>query len=121
MTSASLPALPGIWTLIRAETDGTSAAELVDLRVHLELTAVTYVVRFAGQIADRGTYTFSAPDILDLTGIEGPNTGRTIPAIFQLVGDRLRINYGLDGTRPTTFTAPAGQARYLATYKRQRN
>lgn len=115
--------------MIRAETDGGFSSELVDLRIHLELSADsptdtlakagTYIVRFAGQVADRGTFALPAPGTLALTGTEGPNAGRTIPAIFQLVGDRLRICYGLDGTPPTAFTAPAGQPRYLATYKRQ--
>lgn len=105
--------------MIRAENDGGSSSELVDLQIHLALTADTYVVRFAGQVADQGTFKLPTPGALALTGTEGPNAGRTIPAIFQLVGDRLRICYGLDGTPPTAFAAPAGQPRYLATYKRK--
>jgi uncharacterized protein (TIGR03067 family) len=120
-------ALPGIWEMIRAEQNGEDAAALLALRIELELGANTYVVRFAGQIADRGTCTALWPEAvggtsgtLTLTGSEGPNAGRTIPCLCQIAGDRLRVCFGLDGTLPTGFSAAAGQPRYLATYRRQR-
>jgi uncharacterized protein (TIGR03067 family) len=111
-------AIEGTWEMIRAELAGETAPDLLLLRVELELTADTYLVRFAGKTADRGRYTLER-GMLTLTGIAGPNAGRTIPCIFQLVGDRLRICYGLDGTPPTEFTTKAGQQRYLATYRRR--
>jgi hypothetical protein len=39
--------------------------------------------------------------------------------LFQLVGDRLRICYGMDGTAPTGFVSPPGSTHYLATYRRK--
>jgi uncharacterized protein (TIGR03067 family) len=104
--------------MIRAEQYGEDAPDLLALRVELELTADTYIVRFAGKVADHGTYTIAA-NALTLTGTAGPNQGRTIPCIFQLVGDRLRVCYGLDGTAPTAFATVAGAQHYLATYRRK--
>jgi uncharacterized protein (TIGR03067 family) len=111
-------ALTGRWEMIKAELAGEDAPDMLALRVELELTGVTYVVRFAGQVADRGTYILDG-QTLTLTGTEGPNQGRVIPCILQLVGDRLRVCYGLDGTAPTSFATKSGTQHYLATYRRK--
>lgn len=110
--------LTGTWEMIRAEQNGELSPELVALRVELELTSATYVVRFAGQIADQGTISCDAARFT-LIGTEGPNAGRTVPCIYQLAGDRLRVCYGLDGIAPTGFSTTAGSAQYLATYRRK--
>lgn len=114
--------LPGTWEMIRAEHDGEPSPDLLALRVELHLTPVTYAVRMAGQLADRGTYTHAPdhiPAALTLLGVEGPNAGRTIPCIYQLAGNRLRICYGLDGTLPAAFATTPGTPLYLATYRRR--
>lgn len=119
----STTALHGIWEMVRAESDGEPSNDLLALRVELHLTASTYHVHFAGELADQGTYT-RAPDgphaTLILLGAKGPNSGRTIPCIYQLVGDRLRVCYGLDGTTPTAFASPTGSPHYVATYRRKK-
>jgi uncharacterized protein (TIGR03067 family) len=82
----------------------------------------TYVVRFDGQISDRGRYQLgeaSEYGTILIRGLEGPNAGRTIPCIYQHVGDRLRVCYGLGGEVPTGFKTAVGQNRYLATYRRK--
>ena len=115
--------LHGIWEMIRAESGGEPSSELLALRVELHLSVDTYAVHFAGELADQGTYsrTSSEPHTtLLLFGAQGPNAGRTIPCIYQLVGDRLRVCYGLDGTTPTTFATTAGSAHYLAIYRRKK-
>lgn len=115
------PALTGTWEMIRAESGGEHSLELLALRVELVIAASHYTVRFGDQVADRGTLTFvSAADAaFTLAGTEGPNLGRTIPCLYQLAGDRLRVCYGMDGTAPTTFASPAGCSHYLATYRRK--
>lgn len=107
--------------MIRAESGGESAPELVVQRTELELRAGEYLVRFDGRTMDRGTFESGAgsdPKTLLLRGLAGPNAGRTIPCIYQLVGDRLRVCYGLDGREPAAFVTRGGEARYLATYRR---
>jgi hypothetical protein len=81
--------------MTKAELAGENAPDMLALRVVLELTAVTYAVSFAGQVADRGTYVLSG-ESLTLTGTAGPNQGRTIP-----------------------FTTKPGVQHYLATYRRK--
>lgn len=111
-------ALPGRWEMIKAELAGENAPDMLALRVVLELTAVTYAVSFAGQVADRGTYVLEG-ETLTLTGTEGPNQGRIIPCILQHRGDLLRVCYGLDGETPKDFTTKPGTQHYLATYRRK--
>ncbi len=110
--------LSGHWHLIKAELGGENSPELLALCVELEFDAVTYVVRFAGEIADHGIYTL-AGSALTLTGTAGPNEGRIIPCLWQCIGDRLRVCYGLDGTAPAAFATTAGSPHYLATYRRK--
>ena len=114
--------LHGIWEMVRAESGGQPSTDLLALRVELRLSATTYLVHFAGELADQGTYCRATSDshaALILHGDKGTNAGRTIPCIYQLVGDRLRICYGLDGTTPTAFATTGSSTHYLATYRRK--
>ncbi len=113
--------LEGRWQMIRAELAGEFAPELVTAKTVLELSPDEYHVFYAGELSDRGTYRLVAaadPHRAELRGVAGPNADRTLPCIFQLVGDRLRINYGLDGTFPAEFRGAADGSRYLVTYRR---
>jgi len=112
--------ISGTWQMVRAEFDGESAPDEVAQRTQLQFTATHYLVQFAGETTDRGTMDFSnegSVAALTLHGRSGVNSGRTIPCIFQRVGNRLRICFGIGGVRPTDFSTSTGQQRYLATYR----
>lgn len=115
------PSVIGVWQMIRAELSGESAPELVTAKTTIELCDGQYLVRYAGQVVDRGTFELGAaiecPTFV-LHGKEGPNAGRSIPCLYQLRGDRLRVCYGLDGTAPDGFATVGGDQRYLAVYRR---
>jgi uncharacterized protein (TIGR03067 family) len=120
MSEAS-PNLEGHWQMVRAEWNGEAAPELVTRETQLEFTAAAYVVRYAGQVMDQGRYEWITEETsrhLVLHGTQGTNAGRRIPCLCQLVGDRLRICYGLDGTRPTDFGGGPDRQRYVAGYRR---
>jgi uncharacterized protein (TIGR03067 family) len=121
-TDSDHAALQGLWAIVKAELAGEEMPRLVAEKTEVELSAGTYAVRFDGQTADRGRYVLSATSLhrgLTLIGTEGPNAGRTIPAIYQLVGDRLRICYGIDGQRPGGFATTLDSQLYLVTYRRK--
>jgi uncharacterized protein (TIGR03067 family) len=60
------------------------------------------------------------PKGITVVGTEGPNNGKTFPAIYELDGNTLRICYDLSGAkRPTEFKSVAGTKLYLVTYKRK--
>jgi uncharacterized protein (TIGR03067 family) len=115
------PALDGLWQMVRAELAGEQAPEVVAQRTTLELFKGVYRVRFDEEIVDQGTFETSASapyQILLFFGTSGTNKGRRITGIFQRVGERLRVCYGLDGFQPKEFQTAAGQNRYLATYRK---
>ncbi|MDO8542847.1 MAG: SRPBCC family protein [Opitutaceae bacterium] len=97
------------------------APELVVQNTSVTLAEGAYEVRFQGQAVDRGAYEVgvaAGTTTMLWHGRTGPNAGRTIPCLFQLKGDRLRVCYGLDGAAPSEMATAAGQQRYLATYRR---
>lgn len=107
--------------MVRAEFAGEAAPELVVKKSSLEFSGDNYAVWFDGQVMDQGRFALGERDghlALTLTGITGTNAGRTIPAIYQQTGERLRICFGFDGVAPTQFATGVGSQLYLATYRR---
>lgn len=114
--------IDGEWLPFQAELAGENPPGLVLARTEVAFRAGRYTVRFDREIADQGSFVTGANTphaTLTLTGIKGHNAGRTIPAIYQVRGDRLRICYGLDGTLPLSFAAGVGTRFYLVTYRRK--
>ena len=114
-------ALQGTWLAVSAELGGKPVPEAVRKAIRLTLKDDTYTVT-VGNNPDRGTVRLdpaAKPKALDITGAEGPNKGKKIPAIYELHGDTLKICYDLGGRgRPTEFKAPAGTQLFLVTYER---
>ena len=116
-------AVQGSWTPAKADLGGQPMTEAVLKSISLKLDNGKYEVSVGGN-PDKGTYTLdstSKPKGMTITGTEGPNHGKTFPAIYELKGDTLRICYDLSGTkRPTEFKSIAGTQLYLVTYKRKK-
>jgi len=108
----------GIWQPVYAELDGEEAPRMVLEKMEVELAAGKYTVRFAGVASDHGHYTVVEGG-LTLSGVTGPNAGRTIPCIYKFVGDMLSVCYGLGGERPPKFITGSGLQRYLVNYQRK--
>ena len=113
----------GSWMPTNADWGGEPLTEAVLKSISLKLENGKYDVSVAGE-PDKGTYTLdstSKPKSMTITGTEGPNNGKTFPAIYELKGDTLRICYDLSGAkRPTEFKSIAGTKLYLVTYKRKK-
>jgi len=111
----------GSWTPAKAELAGQPMTDDVLKTISLKLENGKYEV-FVGVLPDKGTYTVdstTSPKSMTITGTEGPNHGKTFPAIYELKGDTLRICYDLSGAkRPTEFKSIAGTQLYLVTYNR---
>lgn len=115
-------AVQGRWQPVQAELAGQSVPDTILQSISLRLDHGKYAVH-AGPSADLGTYLLDVnaqPKSMVITGTEGPNQGRTFPAIYELTGDTLRICYDLSGAQyPSEFKTLAGTQLYLVTYHRQ--
>jgi uncharacterized protein (TIGR03067 family) len=116
-------AIQGNWKPIKAELGGKPMADELLKTISLKMDNGKYEV-FVGEHPDRGTYTIDAaatPKGITVTGTEGPNQGRTFPAIYELKGNTLRICYDLSGAkRPVEFKTVTGTKLYLVTYQRKK-
>jgi uncharacterized protein (TIGR03067 family) len=116
-------AVQGNWKPVKAELGGQPMADDVVKSISLKLENGKYEV-FVGDKPDKGNYTMDAttkPKSMTITGTEGPNRGKTFPAIYELKGDTLRICYDLSGAkRPAEFKSVAGTKLYLVTYNRKK-
>jgi uncharacterized protein (TIGR03067 family) len=116
-------AVQGSWTPAKAELGGQAMTTAVLKIISLKLDNGNYEVSVGGHL-DKGTYTMDStarPKSITINGTEGPNSGRTFPAIYELKGDTLRICYDLSGAqRPTEFKSVAGTRLYLVTYSRNK-
>jgi uncharacterized protein (TIGR03067 family) len=112
----------GMWRPITSAVGGQAMPDAIMNSISLKMDNGKYEV-FVGQAPDRGTYTIAPstkPKSMDVTGTEGPNVGRTFPAIYELKGDTLTICYDLSGAqRPTEFKSLAGTKLYLVSYVRK--
>ena len=113
-TSANLA---GNWAPPSAQLGGEDFPVSNFAGATLKLTESAY--EFGG---DKGTIAVipkHTPAQMDIHGVQGPNKGRTIPAIYQLSSDSLVVCYQLGaGDRPKTFTSPKDSQVLLIRYKR---
>jgi uncharacterized protein (TIGR03067 family) len=120
---ADAKAVQGNWKPVMAELAGQPMTEDVLKSISLKLENGKYEV-FVGALPDKGTYALDSttkPKSMTITGTDGPNNGKTYPAIYELKGDTLRICYDLSGAkRPTEFKSIAGTKLYLVTYNRKK-
>ncbi len=115
--------IQGTWGMAAAELGGKPFPEELRKSIEMTLKGTDYIVS-VGRQPDRGTFKLdplAKPKAIDVTGVEGPNKGRTLPAIYELDGETLRICYDLDGkTRPKEFKSVEGSRLFLVTYKRKK-
>ena len=120
-----LKGMSGTWKLTQAELAGQPMPPVVLKSITMKIDGSNYLVVVLtekGPSPDQGTIKLdstASPKGMTVTGVEGPNAGKSFPAIYALDGDTLRICYDLSGAkRPIEFkTAPATKL-YLVTYQR---
>jgi uncharacterized protein (TIGR03067 family) len=119
----ALAEMSGTWVPTAAELDGEKLPEDAYKSIKLVLENEKYTVTVGEQV-DEGTVKLdleSDPTGMEIKGTKGPNEGKTIPAIYELHDDTLKVCYNLEGKkRPTEFKTKAGSKHYLITYKREK-
>jgi uncharacterized protein (TIGR03067 family) len=115
--------IDGTWMPTEAELAGGKFPDEVRKSMKLVIDDGKYTVT-VGTNPDKGTLKLDPskkPKSMDITGAEGPNKGKTIPAIYELKDDTLKICYDLSGkARPTEFMTAKDTKLFLVTYKREK-
>lgn len=115
-------AIVGTWLPVKAELSGKPMPDEVLKTITLKLSSRSYEATVGGEL-DKGVYRISSkvnPKSITVTGMAGPNSGKTFPGIYELDGDTLRICYDLSGAgRPKEFKTIAGDQYFLVIYKRK--
>ncbi|MFI5380152.1 MAG: TIGR03067 domain-containing protein [Tepidisphaerales bacterium] len=122
-TKDDAKSIDGTWLPSAAELGGEKFPEELRKTLKLVIGDGKYTVT-AGKETDRGTVKLdpsAKPRVLDITGTDGPNRGKTILAIYEKTEDTLRICYDLSGgARPTEFKTKKGTQQFLVTYDRKK-
>ncbi len=113
----------GDWAVDSATLSGEPLPNEVAATISLYIDEGSYVVNLGDQV-DKGTVLIrrrADPMELDITGVEGPNAGKTILAIFeQADSNSLVVCYSFEGAeRPKEFTSTVENGHFLVKYKRQ--
>jgi uncharacterized protein (TIGR03067 family) len=123
-TKKDLADMEGTWVPSAAELDGEKLPDAAIKSIKLVIKDDKYTVTVDNSV-DEGTVTLdtaSDPRGIEIKGTKGPNKDKTIPAIYELNNDTLRVCYDLnEKKRPTEFKTRSGTNLYLVTYKRQKS
>jgi uncharacterized protein (TIGR03067 family) len=120
---SELKKMEGTWLPTAVQLSGQNWSDEQVKTLKLVIADGKFTVTVSGQ-DDKGNLKLdpnAKPAAMDIVGTDGPNKGRTIPAIYELSGDTLKICYGLGvETRPTQFESKPGTRILLITYKREK-
>ena len=119
---SSTKRLEGAWLPVAAYVAG-EVLPVTELRIaRLLIKDAGYQILDNQQhVVDRGELRLDAASAaaLDLVGLEGPNAGRTLLAIYELSNDLLSICYDMEGAeRPRSMQPEEDQILLLITYAR---
>jgi uncharacterized protein (TIGR03067 family) len=118
-------AIQGVWKPVEADMGGAPLPGAALKSITLRIEGDKYEVTVTGEPkSDKGTTVCdesTAPKRLNITGTDGPNKGKTIPAIYEIKDDAtLRVCYDLSGAKhPAEFKSTPGSQLFNVTYKRQ--
>jgi uncharacterized protein (TIGR03067 family) len=118
------PRLEGAWLPVAAYVSG-EVLPVTELRIaRLMIKDSHYqILDHQQRVVDGGEVrldTAASPCTMDIVGLEGPNAGRTLRAIYELSNDLLSICYDMeDGAeRPRAMQPEEDQILLLITYAR---
>jgi uncharacterized protein (TIGR03067 family) len=118
-TSGESKALNGVWVPVSAVMDGKPMTSDECKTIHAVFHNGKYSVQ-VGDKTDKGTYTVDEskdPKQVTIVGTEGPNKGKTIPAIFERDKTTLKVCYDMSGkAAPEKFESKADSKAFLVTY-----
>jgi uncharacterized protein (TIGR03067 family) len=119
-----LDRLQGAWVLVSMETEGhdVAAEDFKDWTAVYEQNRIT--LRAGERVRRRGIVTLDPgrkPKAINTWDQDGPYEDQTVPGIYELEGDTLKLCFARPGQeRPKEFTTKSGAAFLVCVYKRQK-
>ncbi len=117
-----LEKLQGTWMLVSMQTEGhdVAAEDIKDLTAVYEQNHVT--LKAGDRVRRRGIVTLDPgrkPKAINTWDQDGPYEDQTVPGIYELDGDTLKLGFARPGQeRPKEFTTRSGTAFLVCVYKR---
>jgi uncharacterized protein (TIGR03067 family) len=115
--------LQGIWHVTAAEANGDNVPSEDVTNIVVTIKDATYEAKI-NEGTDHGTFSIdptTTPKQMDVHPKTGEDEGRTLRAIYEVKGETMRIIYGRNGTRPTSFDTSGDAGFLMLNYKRQPN
>lgn len=121
-SAQAITKLQGVWQATAAEQDGSSLPSENITSILVTIKGSSYEVVLSDR-TDRGTFTVDPskqPAQMDIHPGTGQAEGLTLPAIYEVGPDSLRVCYARgDATRPTSFATTDDSRLLLIIYKRK--
>jgi uncharacterized protein (TIGR03067 family) len=120
-----LEKLQGTWVLASMETEGHDVApdDFKNWTASYEQNRV--VLRVGDRVRRRGLVTLDPgrkPKAINTWDQDGPYEDQTVPGIYELDGDTLKLCFARPGQeRPKEFTTKSGTAFLFCVYKKHKN
>lgn len=115
-------ALQGVWLAKSATMAGKAVPGEIVQQLRLEIRGREYVVMTSAG-PDEGLLEIddqANPKRMRIIGQRGPNKDRTVLAVFEVQGNRLKISYLMRGTDyPADFTSTAENKHFVVEYERK--
>jgi uncharacterized protein (TIGR03067 family) len=106
--------LTGRWQAIQAELAANPLPKVVTDMIQLNIEGDHYAVQ-----NDSGMVRYLPEARLEIKGLQGPNQGKTMLAIYKVAINALTICYNLSGSEwPSGFETTPGSQLFLVQYKR---
>ena len=121
-TKKEMAKLQGAWSLVSMESEGHSRdpEEIQGWGSVYEGDRLT--LKANGEVRRRGIVTIDTtrkPKAINTWDLDGPFEDQTVPGIYELDGDTLKLCFARPGTkRPTEFTTKSGTGFVFVVYKR---
>ncbi len=112
--------LEGAWIVVSGQTNGKAEDDMIDTKVIFQGNKLT-IQRSATGETDKATFTIdpkASPATID---IKGGDEGTTVPGIYELSGDQLKICFRKgEGDRPAEFDSKPNSHVQLLVLKRNK-